>query len=844
MTSSPPSPAERYVAWLARRQLAIIAVTVVLVGVALYLIAFHLPLRADFSHLLPPDAPAVRDLHKLEERVTSKDTLLVVIEADDPAVREHLADEMATAARALPPDLVSMVEDDDADSRAFLKDHRWLFASLEDLEMARDALRTRVKIAKKLANPMFVDVDSDETKREDDAAKATLDGLRSEHSMNTHKLDRSSFVSADGKGQLVIVRTGFEKTDVDSGRRLIDALDDVRDRVLAEPAAIAANAQMGFTGGVATTVAEHEALVRGMVMSSLVTGLLVALVLAAYFRSIRLLALLTIALFAGTLIAFGAAAITVGHLNAATAFLGAIIAGNGVNYGILLIARYLEERKTSDVDGALAVAIQGTLRPTAVAALGASIAYGSLAATSFRGFADFAVIGGVGMLLCWVASYTLLPAMVLRWGSRTKVTTGAPFLGSVIARVLGFRRSGIVVLVTAALAAFAGYQVYRFIAEDPYEYDMTQLRSDGPDAQEARKWIHVSDDQFGRGISGQTLIAADDLDQVPQIVAALAAIDKGVPDAKQTIGAVHSILEVMPGQDVHGDAQDQKLAILADIRKQLDPQTLDLLSDDEREQAEELLPPPDLDKIMPDTLPEEIKAKLREKDGRIGLIIGVRPDIHLNEWNGKDLIRFANAIRRLHLPNGDTVTTSGTQVVYADILAAIDNDGPLVVAVAAALLILMVLIVVGRNIRAVAVLTAPALGSLFLIAVCALTGIKVTFLDFVALPITLGIGVDYSINVAHRHHHGEDLDPVETLRTSGAAVFICSLTTIIGYGSLLVSENMAIKGFGTASLIGEICCVLTALVVVPAIVSLRHPARDLDKVSTEVALGEEPPVAR
>ena len=62
-----------------------------------------------------------------------------------------------------------------------------------------------------------------------------------------------------------------------------------------------------------------------------------------------------------------------------------------------MIARYLEERRTSDVDDALATAIVGTLRPTAVASLGASIAYGSLAATSFKGFADFAVIGAIGM---------------------------------------------------------------------------------------------------------------------------------------------------------------------------------------------------------------------------------------------------------------------------------------------------------------------------------------------------------------------------------------------------------------------------------------------------------------
>src|SRR5205823_2522583 len=95
-------------------------------------------------------------------------------------------------------------------------------------------------------------------------------------------------------------------------------------------------------------------------------------------------------------------------------------------------------------------------------------------------------------------------------------------------------------------------------------------------------------------------------------------------------------------------------------------------------------------------------------------------------------------------------------------------------------------------------------------------------LDFVALPITLGLGIDYAINIAHRHDHGAGCDPIITLRTSGSAVFVCSLTTMIGYGSLLVSDNLAIRGFGTASLIGEVACVLTALVLVPAMLAVRN----------------------
>ena len=51
-------------------------------------------------------------------------------------------------------------------------------------------------------------------------------------------------------------------------------------------------------------------------------------------------------------------------------------------------------------------------------------------------------------------------------------------------------------------------------------------------------------------------------------------------------------------------------------------------------------------------------------------------------------------------------------------------------------------------------------------------------------------------------------------------MFVCSLTTMIGYGSLLVSQNLAIKGFGTASLIGEVTSLISALVLVAAFLAI------------------------
>ncbi|HEY0251863.1 MAG TPA: MMPL family transporter, partial [Kofleriaceae bacterium] len=246
-----------------------------------------------------------------------------------------------------------------------------------------------------------------------------------------------------------------------------------------------------------------------------------------------------------------------------------------------------------------------------------------------------------------------------------------------------------------------------------------------------------------------------------------------------------------------------------------------------RAELEELRPPAELKEITFDQLPPAIKDKpeVTEADGRVGLMISIHSANGLDEWNGHDLVRFASAVRRLELPDKEVVTTSGSSVIFADILDAIEKDGPRVTGVAALGLVVMVVIVVGRNRRSVAVLVATVAGSLLMVATCALLHLKVNFLDFVALPITLGLGIDYAINVAHRQDEEAIPDPILTLRTSGSAVFVCSLTTMIGYGSLLVSENLAIRGFGTASLLGEVACVLTALVLVPALLVVSERRR-------------------
>jgi len=55
------------------------------------------------------------------------------------------------------------------------------------------------------------------------------------------------------------------------------------------------------------------------------------------------------------------------------------------------------------------------------------------------------------------------------------------------------------------------------------------------------------------------------------------------------------------------------------------------------------------------------------------------------------------------------------------------------------------------------------------------------------------------------------------LRTSGGAVVLCSLTTMLGYVALVGSHNAAIRGLGAIAAVGELSCLLAAVLVMPSL---------------------------
>ena len=112
------------------------------------------------------------------------------------------------------------------------------------------------------------------------------------------------------------------------------------------------------------------------------------------------------------------------------------------------------------------------------------------------------------------------------------------------------------------------------------------------------------------------------------------------------------------------------------------------------------------------------------------------------------------------------------------------------------------------------------LGGLF-----ALLHVRLNFLNFIALPITFGIGVDYAVNIVQRYVIEGKGGVLHTVRQTGGAVVLCSMTTTLGYLALVTSVNFAVRSLGLAAVLGEVSCLLAAVLVLPSALMWRDGPR-------------------
>jgi uncharacterized protein len=755
-------------------------------------------LRAEFEELLPKEAPSVIALHELRSRVAGLQHLGVVVDvgsADDLPAGERLIDDLAARVSAYGPDLVSGIHTTNRVERDFLESHAALYVDLTDLETIRKRLEARRDWEVSRATGSALDED-------EPAPPLDFSDLQKKYELSTRS-PPGRYSNAAVHATVMVIDVAGQAT-VTKSKRLLDRVkSDVA--VLGGPKAYARGIRVGYAADVATTVEESDGLKSDLSVSTVFVLVAVSAVIVVYFRWARSLLALVVPLLLATIYAFGAASlppISITSLNSNTAFLGSIILGNGINFGIMLLARYVEERRQGTAfEDALTVAVSGSAPATITAALAAGSSYLALAFTHFEGFRQFGYIGGLGMVFAWLVAYLLMPSLLARFddGSVMRAPPRARAMDGVAWLVT---RGAYPMLATALIiTGLSVREALRF--DDSYmETDIAKLRRADTWTSGERYWGAIMNDVLGTYLTPIAVLtrSSDDARAVAHSLRTMP-----IPE----VDHVRALSDVVPAN------QEAKLAEVAAIREDLTPRIrASLKSDDER--LVQRFVRDDLRSFDVADVPQGLLAGLRGLDGKVrGDIVLVFPKLGNQLWEGHHLIDFVTRLRRQAAEAAQAPLVAGSQPVTADIVTAVEHDGPRATAFAFVGVVAVVVALFRFRWMTLVVTASLATVVLWLLASTMAMGLKINFIDFIAFPITFGIGVDYPINVARRSE--DDGDVIRAVQTTGGAVVLCSLTTMLGYTSLVVANNRGLRSFGLYAVLGEIVCLAAAVIVLPSV---------------------------
>ena len=789
-----------------RRAVLLLALLLSLIG-AYFAARLYQNLHSEIEELLPVNAPSVVAAKELGPQLHTVTHLSIVLEGSDPDAMERFADSLTARLNSLPRSFIERVDYRTDEEEAFLRRFGLLFLSVEDLTLILQRIKARIAWEKQRANPLLSLVEDEGQAPAPPLELGDIGGKYSRQEGDLSRFRNGYFQTPDGKLLAILVRPPESATGYEKNRALWDGVKAEIEGL--RPNAFDRQLKIGFDGEVATLVEEQEALVADLASSTVIVIVFVLLALWIYFRRWAALAAIFGSLAVGCAVTFGLSYFLVGHLNANTAFLGSIVVGNGINVAIIIVARYVEERRGGlPVDIAVNVALRRTLAATFIAAFASGLAYLSLTVTDFRGFRHFGIIGGLGMALCWISAVLLLPPLLSTteaWRELRLASQRSRPVSSWIVRLVQQHRIAIrVASVLSLVAAAAGVASYR---GELIEHDVTHLRSKRSRANGSIYWARKVDEIFRAYLTPVVVVGKSpgDLDRV------VATLNQ----RRRELGDLDPFREVRTIRTVIPDRQAEKIPLLRELRTTLTEARLSLLSPEQRRMVEKFRPPEDIRPVTIEDLPHSVRIPLTERDGTVGRV-GLAFPRKVGNLSSHETEELADLVRGSIADSGAEAMAVGQGLLFADITSAIVKDGPVATGLAF-LLVLFLVLMVFRHLRpAWSVISGLLLGVAWLVGIAAAFRVRVNFLNFVVLPITFGIGVDYAVNIIQRYRLEGRGSLAHVLRETGGAVALCSSTTIIGYSSLVVADNQALSGFGLLASLGELSCITAALIALPA----------------------------
>ncbi|WP_372784267.1 MMPL family transporter [Phenylobacterium sp.] len=845
------------VAFSCRHARSLVATAAVATLAAAVYVAAHFSVHTELAALIPPDVPWRVQERALEAAfVQQGDDITVVIEGQTPELAEAAAARLSAALTGR-TDLYRRV--DRPGGGPFFQREGILYISQPEVRATTETLiRAQPLLAPVAADPSLRGVlTSLSTGAAGVAAGAAqpdqlAGALRSvteavaevEQGKPVYFSWRRLIVGDPGRGadarQFIVLYPNSNDGLGGSDSALSTVRAEVRRLALDPPHGVTVR----LTGAIPMAAEELATLseATGFIALAAFAAVLVILYLAV--RSPKIVGAIVATVLAGLALtaAFGLA--VYGRFNLISVAFMPLFVGLGVDFAIQFCVRYRAEALAdSDVVGALVKAGGGTAYGLGLAAAATGLGFFAFLPTRYKGVSELGFIAGMGMAVCLLLVFTLLPALLTLLRARSPAAEiGLPALRSADDTL--FARRGVI------LAATAGLAVASLAISPLLRFDFDPLRLRNPRSESVSTFLAMAKDPetgpdnldvltrdlaqartIATRLSGRPEVRAaitlDSLvppDQAPKLALLADAnllLDPTVnpfdlqpapsdADLVEGLGAAAQALRALAaapaGASVRLDAL--RLAGLLDTARTGSPALRARLQEalvgelpTALEQVRALLT---AEPVALANLPPDLKADWLAADGRAR--VQLQPAAAHGDAAG--IARFVRAVR------GVAPVATGTPVAVAQtrqlILSAFRQAGLLSLGAIALLLALTL-----RDLRAVVLaLTPGALSALLTTGSCVLLGQDINLENLIALPLLLGISVSFNIYFVVAWMSGER----NLLRSSLArAVIYSALTTGAAFGALGLSQHPGTASMGILLLISLFWTLVATIVVQPVL---------------------------
>jgi len=621
-----------------------------------------------------------------------------------------------------------------------------------------------------------------------------------------------------------------------------DATDAIRQAAIDLNFAGEYGARVRLTGPVPIANEEFATVADGAVVNGIGTVLVVLFILWMALHSAKIISAVFLNLFIGLSITTAVGLMMVGSLNLLSIAFAVLFVGLGVDFGIQFSVRYRSERfKSNDLQTALEKAAEYSAIPLSLAAMATAAGFLSFLPTDYKGVSELGKIAGVGMLVAFFSSITVLPALLsLLNPPGEKEPVGYAFLAP-LDHFLEKHR--VVIIVGTLLVAIAGLPLLYFLR---FDFNPINLRS--PKVESIATFLDLRKDPNtgANAINVMTNSEADAkkiearLAQVPEVLRVM-SLDSFVPEDQpeklkliaqgakvlnpalnpESIDAPPSDaenVEALKGtaenlRKVAGDAKGP--GAVASRRLADDLSKLAASNEATRDKIQAIFVTPL--KVVLDQLKNSLQAQ--------PVSLKTLPADLVNSWKTKDGLMRVEAQPRGDPNDNDTLRTFAGAVLAAEPNAiggpvSILKSGETVVrafihaGLTALIVISFLLWLTLRRVTDVLLTLVPLLvAGAVTMEICVLIELPLNFANIVALPLLLGVGVAFKIYYVTAWRAGR----TNLLQSSlTRAIFFSALTTATAFGSLWLSSHP-----GTASM-GKLLAL--SLVTTLAAVLLFQPA--------------------